>query len=88
MKFYTKVEPYVHCQQFFVMLGKSKEVSEELVDGTEKFLCDTYNKAKVRNLSDARYTIFREKHASKRETDLLVKIKGSDLQGKFLRQRR
>ena len=61
VKFYTKVESSVYYQQLFAMLGKSKEVSEELVDGMEKFLCDMYNKAKVRNLGEARYAIFREK---------------------------
>ena len=78
VKFYTKVESSGYYQQLFAKLGESQEVSEGILDGMEKFMCEMYNKAKVSNLGEARYAIFSEKYAPKRGSDPLAKIKGAD----------
>ena len=78
VKMYKKVEPSVVYHDLFLKFGEHPEVTDDLLEGTQKFLCDMYGKPRLFHLNDVRYTLFRDKNCSAKLSHKLAKLKGSD----------
>jgi hypothetical protein len=78
VKIYDKVESSKDYQSVFAEFGEHSEVTNELMDGTELFVCDMYGKPKLSTLGAARYALFRQKYAPTKQSDPLSKLKGAE----------
>lgn len=57
-------------------LGDMDEMVPDVVHGLETFVCALYGMPKLNNVNDARYALFQQKYAPKKQNDPLDKIKG------------
>ena len=78
VKMYKKVEPSEVYQDLFSVFGEHPEVTDDLLEGTETFLCNVHGKPRLSYLNDIRYALFREKIAPAKLSHPLAKLKGAD----------
>ena len=46
-------------QDLFAKFGEYPEVTDDLLEGTENFLCDMYGTARLSNVEDVHYVYFK-----------------------------
>ena len=78
VKMYKKVESDEAYQQVFSKFGDCAEVTDDLLEETEKFFCDMYGKPRLSKLGDVRYALFQEKYAPTKMSNPLTKLKGAN----------
>ena len=62
----------------FAALGESENLDAELVTSLESYVCNLYGKPNLKSVDDARYKLFSQHFAPKKNSKPLEKLKGSD----------
>ena len=78
IKFYDKIVKSEEYQDLFQQFGQLPAPSENMMNDMQRFVCDIYGSAKMSNVNDARYAMFRQKYAPKSMLEPLKKLKAVD----------
>ena len=62
----------------FGNLGDVEQLSDNIIEDTEKFVCQMYGKKGLTSVNEARFLIFQQKYAPKKRAKPLANIKGLD----------